>query len=434
MKSLQDFLGRESLAGLTFLDIGNGSGLFSLAARRMGAKVHSFDYDPDSTACAIELKRRFYPDDSDWVIEQGSVLDAEFLSRLGTFDVVYSWGVLHHTGDMYQAFRNVIPLVRPGGTLFIAIYNDCGAVSDWWRTVKRRYCEAPRLLKIPYALTIIVPDEYRTFRYFLNNGGAMAYVRYWTNYQSARGMSRWHDWIDWIGGYPYECATAEVLDDFFAGHGFSLQKLLERNGIGCHEMVFTRADADGRCPPPLRFGHTVARRSGLRLHPPFAYRGDHWVAAVPGGGIKGELVLFEDGRLCPSVAAAEGVGFTPKDGSDPNGNGRDYRVVRAERRVLDGPFQRGEGHLCAVHLPDLAAFADNNPDAANASTLAVFEDGAQLSQGHAQHLEITKFGAGRYSHWGEHLLFATSDNSDPNSNGRRYEILFADTDPGECGQ
>ena len=91
-ESLRNMLKMENLHGKTFLDIGSGSGLFSLAARRLGAKVHSFDFDKQSVACTAELKQRFFPDNSDWVVEEGSVLDTDYLSQLGQFDVVYSWG------------------------------------------------------------------------------------------------------------------------------------------------------------------------------------------------------------------------------------------------------------------------------------------------------------------------------------------------------
>src|SRR5919112_3443292 len=92
-KSLQQMLGVESLEGKSFLDIGSGSGLFSLAARRLGARVHSFDYDPQSVACTRELRRRFFADDEDWKVEEGSALDEAYVRSLGQFDTVYSWGV-----------------------------------------------------------------------------------------------------------------------------------------------------------------------------------------------------------------------------------------------------------------------------------------------------------------------------------------------------
>src|SRR5213080_1694363 len=94
-ESLKQMLEVENLEGQSFLDIGSGSGLFSLAARRLGARVHSLDYDPQSVACTKELRRRYFNNDSEWRIEEGSALDADYLKSLGSFDVVYSWGVLH---------------------------------------------------------------------------------------------------------------------------------------------------------------------------------------------------------------------------------------------------------------------------------------------------------------------------------------------------
>ena len=128
-QSLKTMLEVESLEGKSFLDIGSGSGLFSLAARRLGARVHSFDYDPNSAACTQELRRRYFPGDERWKVEEGSALDAGYVRSLGQFDVVYSWGVLHHTGRMWDALDNARLPVAPGGRLFVAIYNDQGSRS-----------------------------------------------------------------------------------------------------------------------------------------------------------------------------------------------------------------------------------------------------------------------------------------------------------------
>ncbi|MDX6693403.1 MAG: hypothetical protein QOF02_1006 [Blastocatellia bacterium] len=239
--SLKQMLETESLAGKSFLDIGSGSGLFSLAAKRLGARVHSFDYDPQSVACGVELKRRYFPDDPDWTIEEGSALDPDYLKSLGAFDVVYSWGVLHHTGQMWHALDNAQLPVAAGGKLFIAIYNDTGSQSARWKWIKRTYNELPRFLRTPFALATIAPDEAKSALRSLVTLKPGQYVRSWTKYdRNNRGMSHWRDIIDWVGGYPYEVARPEEIFDFYKDRGFTLLKLKSGRGLGCNEFVFVK--------------------------------------------------------------------------------------------------------------------------------------------------------------------------------------------------
>ncbi len=146
----------EGLEGKAFLDIGCGSGLFSLCAKELGAKVMSFDFDPDSVACTKDLKARFYAGDEDWDIFEGSVLDDGMMDKLGTFDVVYTWGVLHHTGEMWHAIENAADRVADNGTLYIAIYNDQGGYSKLWRAVKKTYVKSPNWFRtIMCAMTFL---------------------------------------------------------------------------------------------------------------------------------------------------------------------------------------------------------------------------------------------------------------------------------------
>jgi len=243
--SLKKMLEVESLAGKSFLDIGSGSGLFSLAARRLGARVHSFDYDPQSVACAAELKRRYFPNDADWTIEEGSALDADYIKSLGAFDVVYSWGVLHHTGQMWKALENARLPVAPGGKLFIAIYNDMGTQSARWKWIKRTYNDLPRALRVPFTVAVSAPGEAKSILRSLLSLKVGDYVRSWTKYgRNNRGMSRWHDIVDWVGGYPYEVAAPEEIFDFYRARGFTLTTLKCGGvGLGCNEYVFVRSDA-----------------------------------------------------------------------------------------------------------------------------------------------------------------------------------------------
>jgi 2-polyprenyl-6-hydroxyphenyl methylase/3-demethylubiquinone-9 3-methyltransferase len=239
VKSLRDMLETDSLSGKSFLDIGSGSGLFSLAARRLGARVYSFDYDPNSVGCTEELKHRYFADDGQWTIEAGSALDSNYLASLGKFDVVYSWGVLHHTGDMWTALANAEMPVAGGGKLFIAIYNDQGTASRRWTKVQKLYNQLPRGLRFlvlwpsfwvlnwrPLVKDFLRLKPFKTIRDYGKN---------------QRGMSFWQDLVDWVGGYPREVATPEQIFDFYRQRGFFLCRLRTCGGsIGCNQFVFQK--------------------------------------------------------------------------------------------------------------------------------------------------------------------------------------------------
>jgi 2-polyprenyl-6-hydroxyphenyl methylase/3-demethylubiquinone-9 3-methyltransferase len=238
-RSLLAMLERPHLRSLRLLDIGSGSGLFSLAARRLGATVRSFDYDPQSVGCTRQLRTRHDPVDAAWVVEEGSVLDQAYMSRLGTFDIVYSWGVLHHTGAMWQAVEQAAGRVAPGGQLFIALYNDQGRASRMWLHTKRAYNALPDMLRwlvlVPATLRLWGPTMLRDL--LRGRPGAT-----WREVkQQRRGMDPWRDVIDWVGGLPFEVAKPEQVLDFLRPRGFRLERLVTcAGGHGCNEYVLRR--------------------------------------------------------------------------------------------------------------------------------------------------------------------------------------------------
>lgn len=241
--SLQRFFGATGLEGVRFLDIGCGSGLFSLAALELGAAdVLAVDLDPNSVATARNVLTRFAAGRS-WQCRQADVFSMS-ADAYGQFDVVYSWGVLHHTGDMYRAIEHALELVRPGGRALLAFYGRtpfCG----FWQWEKRCYVRYapwfPVLARWTYKPLVLL-------RYLLAGKNPVRVVR---EYRSLRGMDWSHDVDDWLGGYPYESITPEDAIAFVEAHGFrcersSTEKRIGVFGSGCDEYLFSRdSSCDG---------------------------------------------------------------------------------------------------------------------------------------------------------------------------------------------
>jgi 2-polyprenyl-6-hydroxyphenyl methylase/3-demethylubiquinone-9 3-methyltransferase len=228
---LSEVLG--DLRGKSFLDVGSGSGIHSLAAVRLGAsRVHSFDYDPQSVACTREMMKRFAPS-ANWTVEQGSILDEDYVRSLGQFDIVYSWGVLHHTGNMWKALEFVaIPSVEK---LMVAIYHDQGWKSRFWQSYKRAYNRRSR--PVQWLMEVLVLGWAWGKPFVRRPRQTMAR---WKNYIRDRGMSPWYDIVDWAGGYPFEVAAPEKLISFFVQRGFTLEHSEIRGGGNCNDFVFRR--------------------------------------------------------------------------------------------------------------------------------------------------------------------------------------------------
>jgi SAM-dependent methyltransferase len=239
IKGLERLCGGR-LNGRRFLDIGCGSGLHSLAALRLGAaEVVCVDIDPVSVATTKAVLQRHCAG-SAFRVERVSVFDMD-PSHWGQFDTVYSWGVLHHTGDMYRALRAAAALVKPSGEFVVALYRK--TLMCWfWRLEKRWYSRASK--RGQGVATSI-------YLWFFALAQGKQHKTYVEEYRSARGMNFYNDVHDWLGGYPYQSITPVETRRFMASIGFKEKRKFARNGpffgrysgvfgSGCDEYAYVR--------------------------------------------------------------------------------------------------------------------------------------------------------------------------------------------------
>lgn len=226
-ESLINLIGLENIKDKTFLDIGCGSGLFSIAAKKLRTKkVVGIDILPDSIKSSEENKERFNVQGI--YFKQLSILDNQ-VKTLEKFDIVYAWGSLHHTGEIWKAIENTTHCVENNGLLILAIYNKHWT-SPIWKRIKYFYNISPKFIK-----SIMI------FAFYYIIATAKSLVTRKNPFQKKRGMNFYYDIIDWLGGYPYEYASKDKMVDFVDKYGFKLIKF-NKAGVptGCNEFVFKK--------------------------------------------------------------------------------------------------------------------------------------------------------------------------------------------------
>jgi SAM-dependent methyltransferase len=244
MVDIAAFLSPSQVKGRTFVDIGCGSGLSSLAAYRLGAsKIYSYDIDPVNIRNAEHIKTLFkVPKDFPWVSDVASIVDAHGLIDFPKADLIYAWGVLHHTGAMWNAIKNTAALVKPNGQLYLMLYRDA-KLAGAWKIIKRTYVKSPTVIKFiirnlfaVIQICGIMAKGKNPFKSIKNYG------------IKSRGMSWYADITDWIGGYPFEYAEAEDVISFLEPLGFELSKIYPSIspkgwgfwGTGSYQYLFTK--------------------------------------------------------------------------------------------------------------------------------------------------------------------------------------------------
>ncbi len=331
----------------TFLDIGCGSGLHSLAAFEAGAqKILSLDYDQDSVEATQFLwSRAGCPDH--WMIMQADVLDRKQIRSLGQWDVVYSWGVLHHTGHMWDALRNASIPLADNGVLLVALYTaDVCADPEADLALKRQYNQSTsfgqRMMESRLVWEHLVYPNIKLFRPWVPVTTVFSYKRH-------RGMSYYTDVRDWLGGWPMEFAgVAETKS--FAKEELGLDLIACYGGAANTEYLWCRKDSDGY------WGHLQRTEEMIELSPPFPLEGDlafsaplpPWLSNQPGASLTTKdlkaLHLVEDNQtLGPNTAdlkQIQGFGsgafnivngkliFSGSDTTNPNTNHRRYVLGR----------------------------------------------------------------------------------------------------------
>lgn len=343
-EDIELWLGQKSLSDCRVLDIGSGSGIHSYCMHAMGAKeLVSFDYDENSVAATREFHEKAGRPAS-WTVMRGSVLDREFMASLGTFDLVYSWGVLHHTGQMWAAIANAAARVQPGGRFFISIYAKGPQFAADLR-LKQRYHNASLSGKRRMEFEWILEQyQHRT-----RNG--VAPEGWWTD-SCERGMDPYYDLVDWLGGLPYEVATVPELTQALRGLGLETRRTREcPSDGGCHILVAQRTSMQAIPGSPAAGSEaSVVRTSWAPIAPVI------WIGAFDTADGPERVVPLA--RSLPQIAfVMVARGFSELDADTRNSLER----VAPNLRIVDHPGAMSDIAVLARHAGVLLHTGDAGP-------------------------------------------------------------------------
>jgi 2-polyprenyl-6-hydroxyphenyl methylase/3-demethylubiquinone-9 3-methyltransferase len=237
----------QTLKELTVVDIGCGSGIHSLNFSRMNPKLLlSFDYDYKSVEATNYLKE--VHKNKNWDVKQGSILDEKFLLRMPQFDLVYAWGVLHHTGNVWLAIKNSCDLVSEGGILYLALYSSdvkmLNRESTYWLKVKKKYNQSGFIVKRLIELSFISREKSLSALNFLRVlikslvSRQKNKTKFFSRQKRYRGMSYLIDVRDWLGGWPMEYVSDDAVIELISSKNFVLKKI--KKGEACTEFLFKK--------------------------------------------------------------------------------------------------------------------------------------------------------------------------------------------------
>lgn len=343
LQHLLDVLKLDSLSGNTVIDIGCGSGIHSLAAFQANADaILSIDVDPDSVNATLRLWELAGKPEN-WQVLHGSVLDEQFMSNVGQFDIVYSWGVLHHTGDMWTAIRNASITLKPSGIMYIALYADevyHTPSPQYWIDLKRQYNNCNQTekedMEYDYAWNKVLKP-------LADKGeNPLLYIK---EYKQKRGMEFWTDVRDWLGGYPMDFAkTRDMID--FAHNRLNMEVIDTRCGSGNTEYLLKHRGQPCYFDSYLDSCESYPFPDNIQHVKGFCYAAEFPqfvdIADTDKLHYRSNVQVLEDGSIVGFAHARfkwiedigegqfahwkEHVFFSSSDNTDPRVNGRTYRL------------------------------------------------------------------------------------------------------------